>query len=112
MGPEKLPPTSNAYKYHLMRVHHQSMIWRQANIPIQVLSKPEDMGWKIIEDRLEPVFMSLDPIPQSCIDIISCHCKTGCGTLRCKCRKSKLVCTNLCHCNKDGENACLNLSRQ
>ena len=104
---DKLPPTSDAFKYHAMRVHFQSMVWRQANIPIQRLPRPEDMGWKIEENCLVPILMSLDPIPQACIEMIHCQCTTGCSTLRCKCCKSKLVCTSLCTCVGRGT-ACIN----
>ena len=29
--PDKLPPTSDALKYHTMRAHYQAMVWRQAH---------------------------------------------------------------------------------
>ena len=54
---EKLPPTSDAFKYHVMRSHFQTMVWRQAINPIQSLPKPEDMGWRIDGDHL--VYRSL-----------------------------------------------------
>jgi len=27
-----------------------------------------------------------------------CKCKTGCNTMRCKCKKNSLVCTEMCFC--------------
>ena len=53
-GPEKLPPTSDAFRYHVMRAHYQSMVWKQTNIVVQRLPKPEDIGWKIDDDKLVP----------------------------------------------------------
>ncbi len=32
--PEALPPASDALRFHVMRVHYQSMIWRQADCAI------------------------------------------------------------------------------
>jgi hypothetical protein len=34
-------------------------------------------------DRLIPLLMTLVPIPQACLEMISCQCSTGCITLRC-----------------------------
>ena len=47
------------------------------------------MGWKNENDILVPIFMLLPPVPESCLEIISCECKTGCRTMRCTGRKSK-----------------------
>ena len=63
--PEKLSPISDAFKYHVIRSHSQTMVWRQAINPIQSLPKPEDMGWRIDGDQLVPFLMSLDSIHSS-----------------------------------------------
>ena len=107
--PEKLPPTSDAFHQHLLRCHYQSMVWRTAHLGKPTLPKPEETGWRIQDDVLVPVLMTLDPIPKACIEMVSCRCKTGCSTLRCRCRKSTVVCTELCGCTKTGDNRCINL---
>lgn len=106
--PDKLPPTSDALKYHIMRAHYQAMVWRQAHCPRQILPKPEESGWKLKDDKLVPVLMTLDPIPKACVEMLSCQCTTGCATLRCKCRKAKIVCSGFCSCGKSGNDLCLN----
>jgi len=42
--PEALPQTSNALRFHLYRVHYQTMVWRQANCPLPDLPSPTEMG--------------------------------------------------------------------
>lgn len=96
--PDKLPPTSDAFSFHIRRVHFQAMVWQQANAAVQQLPKPEEMGWEMNENVLVPKLMSLEPIPQACLDMIHCKCRTGCRDLRCKCRRAKLPCTGLCTC--------------
>ena len=110
-SPEKLPPTSDAFRQHLKRCHYQTAVWRQAHIQKPVLPSPEESGWKLAEGLLVPVFMTLDPIPKACLEMISCRCTTGCATLRCKCRKSQVVCTGLCGCTKNDANCCINRRR-
>ena len=44
--PEVLPPTSDALHFHLMRVHYQTMIWKNANSAIPELPAADTMGWK------------------------------------------------------------------
>ena len=107
--PERLPPTSDAFKQHLKRAHYQTKIWRQAHVAKPVLPKPEEMGWRLEDGELIPVLMTLDPVPKACLEMVSCNCRTGCATLRCKCRKSGVVCTGLCGCTKADGNCCINL---
>ena len=110
-GPEKMPPTSDTLHYHIMRAHYQTLIWKQANVARPILPEPFNMGWKVVGNELKPILMSKDPIPQACIEIISCQCLTGCRTLRCRCKKSNLSCTEMCKCGAMRELQCMN-SRQ
>ena len=97
-SPESLPPTSDALHFHIQRAHYQGAIWRQAHVAYPELPNPEVMGWKIEEATVQPVLMSLPPVPESCREVITCKCKTGCKTLHCKCKKSNLNCTRGCSC--------------
>ena len=106
--PDKLPPTSDALKYHIMRAHYQAMVWRQAHCPWQILPKPEESGWKLMDNELVPVLMTLDPIPKVCVEMITCNWTTGCATLRCKCKKANIVCSGLCGCGKSENDLCIN----
>ena len=40
-----------------------------------------------------------NPAPDEILQMISCHCKKkSCLTDRCQCKKSNLLCTDLCGC--------------
>ena len=109
--PETMPPTSNALRFQLMRAHYQCMIWMQAACPMPDLPAPIDMEWKRGDAGLEPVLMSIAAIPESCLEMISCTCKTQCKSRRCKCRKSQLPCTSMCLCRQqkgDHSITCMN----
>jgi hypothetical protein len=107
-SPESLPPTSDALKLHIETAHFQASVWKQANVVKPVLSSPVTMGWSLDGDRLIPLLTTLDPIPQACLEMISCQCPTGCITLRCSCKKAKLPCTDLCKCHQCKHEQCVN----
>lgn len=92
VDPSSLPPTSSAAKFHSLRVYQQVQVWlgNEINVP------PEQWGWCVIEGRLAPVMTDKPPAPSLFLEMIVCHCKTGCATLRCTCRKSGLDCTIAC----------------
>lgn len=108
--PEAMCPTSDALRFHLMRVHYQTMVWRLSHTAMPDLPAPVDMGWELQDSGLQPVLMSQSPIPQSCSEMISCACKKQCRSRRCKCHKSGLQCTTICGCqqNIDDELSCMN----
>ena len=61
--PEALPPTSDARRFHLLRVHYQTMIWRNSHSATPELPTAGTMGWKRCEGGLDPISMSPSPIP-------------------------------------------------
>lgn len=106
-APESLPPTSDALTLHIQRAHYQAAVWRQAHKQHPVLPPPEQMGWKLEDNALVPILMTLPAIPESCLELISCNCTTSCRTVRCKCRKTRLACTAACKC-RSVEDSCFN----
>ena len=110
-NPEALPPTSYALKPHIMKAHYQNMVWKQANGSKQNLPSPTDSDWKYEDGRHITILMSLQPIPESCMKLVSCQSKTGCQTLRCTCRRSKVHCTQSCKCSNLTNNIlCMNIT--
>ena len=91
---ESLPPTSDVLKLHIERAHFQANVWKQANVVKPILPSPVTMGWSLDGDHLIPLPITLDPIPQACLEMISCQCSSGCIMLRCSCKKAKLPCTD------------------
>ena len=110
-SPENMPPTSDALHLHIKRAHYQALVWRQANISNPTLPSPTEMGWKLNEGILVPILMTLDPIPESCLDLIACSCTTGCKTLRCGCKRNNLLCMDLCKCKVTSKEQCRNSIR-
>ena len=88
--PNMLPPTSARTKYHSLRVFHQVQQWQVNTLPA------EDWGWEHSEGRFKPVNSDFDPAPLSLLDIVRCTCKTGCGPLRCGCRRQGMPCSSAC----------------
>ena len=95
---ELMPPTQDALQQHLMRVHFQSMVWKQAITPIPVLPNPVDMGWKLHNGELKPMLMTIDAIPMTCTNIVFCKCKKLYKTRQCSCRYNNNLCAASCRC--------------
>lgn len=107
-SPENMPPTSDALLLHTKRAHYQALIWRQANICRPTLPCPTEMGWKLSNGGLVPILMTLDPVPEACLDLITCNCVTGCRTLRCGCKRAQIQCMDLCKCKTTNRDECRN----
>ena len=59
---KKLPPTDNTLSQHLLRCVLQLMIWRQANVPMQVVLDPSKYGYqKGNHMGYQPVMMTQEP---------------------------------------------------
>lgn len=111
-SPEKLPPTLDALVHHLKRACYQAFIWKNACQPKLSLPSPVDNGWCLDDGNFTPKYMSSQPVPKSTIELICCKCKKGCKTAACSCRRSSLVCTDVCQChevNNDNDDNCWNM---
>ena len=97
-SPEVLPPTTDALQFHIQRAHYQAMVWRQAALPQPILPSPVSSGWVLQDGVLKPRLTSKAPVPETCVEIVSCSCTTGCSSLRCTCKKGRLYCTGACKC--------------
>ena len=86
---ESLPPTSAAAAQHSFRAFHTIQ---------QCLGNALDAtqwGWKYTDSYLSPVMTTQPPAPDTLLDMISCGCKTGCGS-SCGCRKIDMRCSAMC----------------
>ena len=100
---ESLPPTQDALFQHVLRAVYQgSFVWGQATIAMQILPKPTDWGWKMIQDEFAPMWGNLPPIAKALRELTTCGCVT-CIANRCSCMKVDLPCTELCKCNGEHE---------
>ena len=71
-----------------MRAHFTAFQWKSSHLPPPELSDPNEYGWKWDETKelFEPVMTTNPPTPYWIMDLISCGCKTGGQTNRCRCR--------------------------
>ncbi|KAK4883802.1 hypothetical protein RN001_000073 [Aquatica leii] len=56
---------------------------------------PEDWGWKLINNTLEPIQTLLPPASEKLLNTIFCNCKKGCSA-KCGCKKVGLQCSLAC----------------
>jgi len=99
--PEKLPPTENAAKFHILRVHLQVLQWKSLSTKI---ADPSQWGWRLHEKKYIPIAMDIDVAPADILKVVCCKCKLDskrpCGTQACACRKYGLSCVSACkNCN-------------
>ena len=94
LPPERLPPTSDAAKFHSYRVYHQVQAWIGNEI------NPVQWGWRLHNNQLgeilQPIKMEQDPAPLSLLKLIRCNCNGPCDRATCSCRKHSLKCTLAC----------------
>jgi len=103
---EMLPPTSDALELHLSRANHQAKVWLQANKSDVVIPSPQETGgWQVMDKRLEVVWLRKPSVPSSCLELVTCGCKTKCCTHTCICHRKGQPCKPACGCDADG---CLN----
>ena len=95
---QKLPPTYDALVLHIARAAYQTHIWRNSCVPVLNVSSPvENGGWKLDDnDCVVQNLMLQDPAPKEIVELIVCHCKTGCTKNTCPCKKNALCCTAVC----------------
>ena len=73
-------------------------IWTKALEKEQPEFDYNDWGWEIQNDKLQPKWLTLPQVYETCAALIKCGCKTACKG-RCKCRNAGLDCTELCACS-------------
>ncbi len=78
---KRLPPTSSAAKYHVLRVYHQVQEWLFNKLD------PAAYGWAQNSDgKYEPIYTDKAVAPPNILRSISCGCKTNCSSNRCGCK--------------------------
>jgi hypothetical protein len=90
--PHVLPPTEAAAKYHSWRAYYQFQIWKSIDCPL----KPDDWGWKLVDNQYIPITTDLAPAPQEILKVIFCNCTSGCERGSCTCKKHDLKCSLAC----------------
>lgn len=93
---ERIPPTSDALLQHLRRSVFQASIWASAYLSEIPQQDPEAHGWRSVEGKLVPIWVTL-PLATEVLSInVKCSCTKPC--VKCKCRSVNLKCTRMCKC--------------
>ena len=94
LPPERLPPTSDAARFHSHRVYLQVQTWLGKDL------EPTKWGWDLQKTQhgpiLKPHKMDKAAAPGSLLKIIKCNCTGMCNKNTCSCRKNGLQCTLAC----------------
>jgi len=99
-GLDLLPPTRDALDLHSKRANYQAKIWLQADREcIRIPSPVDTAAWVKEKTCLVPIWTRLPPIPDACLQLMTCGCKSKCQTARCTCFKKELKCTSACGCD-------------
>ena len=101
--PEHWPPTSNAAHYHLRRSLCQAakLLHTSDNFYVALPLPKSCGGFWDEEGHFVPIMMTTEPMPAMQEEIMTCQCLGSCEAGRCKCKKSGMKCTLLCHKNSD-----------
>ena len=95
--PERLPPTRNAAKFHVLRVHLQVLQWKTLMLTSAV---PTDWGWKLLNGKFVPITTDKEIAPENILNVVRCKCNLSsrrpCNTMLCSCRKHGLECVTAC----------------
>jgi len=95
--PERLPPTVNAAKFHVLRAHLQTLQWKTL---MSTEASPTDWGWKLHDGHLIPVATDASVAPDNILNVVRCKChfssRKPCNTMLCSCRKHGLECVTAC----------------
>ncbi len=103
---EMLPPTSDALELHMSRANYQAKVWLQANnTDVDVPDPDETGGWQVTDRQLEVVWIRKPSVPNSCLELVTCGCKSKCHTQACLCHKAGQSCIPACGCDAEG---CMN----
>ncbi|KAG1666377.1 hypothetical protein GQR58_018912 [Nymphon striatum] len=98
-----LPPTEDAFHFHVLRSLCQISLYKQASLSNPVLLPPEEYGRIVYGDRLIPVMKS-KPSKPSAAKLKYCKCKKKPNCLRnCPCAKAAVPCIIACAFNGDRE---------
>ena len=99
INPQSLPPSSNAAKYHSLRVYHTVQEWLGRLLDARMY------GFYDFDGSLEPITYKGPLAPEKMLKTILCNCKkSDCKSGNCSCKSFGLYCNELCGCSDNCSN--------
>ena len=96
---ENLPPTESSLLLAIHRAHYSMYIMKMSNTPIPDIPNFENYGWKLIDNKPQPIMTNYVLIPSDLVELMHCRCKTKCEMNHCRCYKNTIICRDLCSCS-------------
>ena len=97
-----LPPTEDAFHFHLLRALFQLLIYKHAHHSELILPDVSQFGRTFIDDKLVPVLMT-KPAKPTGVKPTFCRCLRSNCLRRCPCKKADVHCIVACACfGRDG----------
>jgi hypothetical protein len=92
-------PTQNALVQHILRSDLGAEGWYLAlHDPTVVDPDPTGRGWISEDGSWRAVGITCQHAPKELLSRMTCGCKTGCTSNRCKCMKIGMACSLACSC--------------
>ena len=96
-----LPLTDKNLLLHMLRAHHQTILWKVADKQVAPAIIITDFGWEMLNSMPSPMIASGPPAPPELMKVVSCQCRTAgkaCAQGNCSCLAAGLSCMTYCHC--------------
>ena len=110
-----LPPTTEAFRQHVLRAHLQAAIWRAALKADPPDLSPVDFVWSLDQATkcFDPIHLpsNIKAAPADVLEMTRCGCvsEKACSNSRCGCYSAHLPCSIFCACH--GDTNCHNPSK-
>ena len=96
-----LPLTDKNLLLHMLRAHHQTILWKVADKQVAPAIIITDFGCEMLNSIPSPMIASGPPAPPELMKVVSCQCRTAgkaCAQGNCSCFAAGLSCMTYCHC--------------
>ena len=96
-----LPPTENAFHFHVLRALNQMVVSKRAHQSVPVLPDPLKYGRQVQDGILVPIMMNMDPKPNITRQSKYCGCSKSHCLRACSCARANVKCVIACRCAAD-----------
>ena len=70
--PTRIPPTRNSIKFSILRSHLVTLVWKSSHEVEPYAPVLEHFGWKLNNNRYEPIMTDQLPAPAQVIELSIC----------------------------------------
>ena len=103
---ERMPPTSRAACFHLLRVHRQVSTWKKLGTILPL----DGYGFVMQDNNIVPIITDKAAAPDELLRSMRCACCSKdkrCLTQSCGCKKRRMPCSVHCKCEGQCHNPSL-----